>query len=63
MCAIDTATLLFPAPVSATRLRALKSGYFQNTKNSPTCAIYNNSNIEFQLNISVIKVLEKNLID
>jgi hypothetical protein len=40
---------------SVRRPAALKSGHFQNTKISPTCAIYNNSNIGFQLNLSVIK--------
>ena len=45
------------------RLPILTGGYvssvrrcFQNIKNSPTCAIYDNSNIVFQLNFSIIKI-------
>jgi hypothetical protein len=38
-----------------TKAAVLKSAYFQNTQNSPTCVIYNNSNIGFQLNFSIIK--------
>jgi hypothetical protein len=37
------------------RQAALKSGHFQDTRNSPTRAIYKNSNIGFRLNLSIIK--------
>jgi hypothetical protein len=49
---------MLPSFLFATNVRrpaALKSVHFQNIKNSPTCAIFNNSNIGFRLNFSIIK--------
>ena len=44
---------------SARRRAAFKSGHLQNTKNSPTCAIYNKSNTKH----FDYKVLEKKLLN